>query len=202
MRSSKSQNIIGVDEVGRGPLAGPVSVCSVIMSKETYTKMKRSRKFQGLHNSKALSEKQREEWSQKIHQWKREGLLNFSYASLPAKQIDKKGIAVAIRACLSRTLKNLKVKTSDQILLDGSLFAPQQFVNQKTIIKGDEKESIISLASIVAKVRRDNFIKKISSKYPEYGLEQHKGYGTLHHRKAIKKHGMSELHRKSFCKNI
>ena len=194
--------IIGIDEVGRGPLAGPVSVVAVLMTKKNYLKLKRSRKIKSLHNSKVLSEKAREEWYEKVLNWKKDGLLDFAYASTSSKIIDSKGIAKAIRMCVTKVLKRLEVADNTKILLDGSLYAPEGFKNQKTIIQGDEKESIISLASIVAKVRRDNYMKKLAKQYSKYGFEVHKGYGTEKHRNAIKKHGMCKIHRRSFCSNL
>ena len=87
-------------------------------------------------------------------------------------------------------------------MLDGSLYAPEKYKNQQTIIKGDEKIPIISAASVVAKVYRDNMMKKMHEKYPQYGFDAHKGYGTVAHIAAIKKHGLSAIHRRSFCRNI
>jgi ribonuclease HII len=87
------------------------------------------------------------------------------------------------------------------VRLDGGLKAPKNFKKQKTIIKGDEKEKIIAWASITAKVSRDALMRRAAKKYPQYGFEVHKGYGTVKHRQAIKRHGMSLIHRRSFCKN-
>ena len=89
-----------------------------------------------------------------------------------------------------------------EVRLDGGLHAPAEFKNQKTIIRGDEKEKIIAWASILAKVSRDSLMRKASRKFPEYGFEIHKGYGTARHRSAISKHGLSPLHRKTFCTRI
>jgi ribonuclease HII len=88
------------------------------------------------------------------------------------------------------------------IRLDGSLKAPKEFIHQETIIKGDEKDPLIALASIVAKETRDSYMVKLSSKYPKYGFEKHKGYGTKEHRVAVKKNGLTEVHRKSYCTNL
>jgi ribonuclease HII len=201
----KHQFILGIDEAGRGPLAGPVAVGGVWMKKEEYLKLKRKKAFKGLHNSKALSEKQREEWYEKILEWKKEGILNFSYSTGSVKDIDNIGISPTIRKPLNRIVNITKKEPGEiEILLDGSLYAPKKYINQKTIIKGDEKESIISLASIVAKVRRDRWIVKKSGedKYRKYNLDIHKGYGTKDHRERIKKYGLSNLHRRTFCKYI
>jgi ribonuclease HII len=103
---------------------------------------------------------------------------------------------------IAKCLKKIKADVTNNILLDGSLRAPQEFHFQKTIIKGDEKEYSIGLASIAAKVIRDRKMEDFALKYPQYGFDIHKGYGTVEHRKSIKKHGPSEVHRKSFLKNI
>jgi ribonuclease HII len=114
--------------------------------------------------------------------------------------IDKKGISFAIKSCIEKAFKELKLKPQEtKVFLDGGLKAPRDFVFQETIIKGDDKILAISLASITAKVSRDNFMEKLSKKYPSYGFEVHKGYGTEKHRKAIKKYGLSGYHRISFC---
>jgi ribonuclease HII len=207
MRTAKSKvkYVVGIDEVGRGPLAGPVCVCVATMKTEDYDKLRAFGEFEDLHNSKALSEKKRNLWNEKIIQWKKEGLIGFAYISMTAKEIDDKGISVCIKECLDKGLEelNLPVDPSEvRVLLDGGLHAHEKYTDQETIIKGDETESIISLASIIAKVRRDNFMIELSEKYPDYGLEKHKGYGTVVHRAAIKEKGTTEIHRVSFCRNI
>ncbi len=194
--------VIGIDEVGRGPLAGPVSVCVLSMSFHNYEKFKKMEGREKLRDSKKLSEKKRNEWFEKIENWRKKGFLNYSYQTMNAAEIDKLGISVAIKKCVENGLGELETDSCAKILLDGSLIAPPKFKNQTTIIRGDEKEPIISLASIVAKVTRDNYMKTLAEKFPNFGLEIHKGYGTLSHRQAIKKYGLSDVHRKSFCKNI
>jgi ribonuclease HII len=102
---------------------------------------------------------------------------------------------------ISQGLNKIKLDPNKcQVLLDGSLKAPKEFINQKTIIKGDEKEKIIAWASILAKVSRDSIMTKYHKKFPQYGFQIHKGYGTDKHRTAISKYGLSEIHRKTFCK--
>lgn len=197
-KAGKVRYIIGIDEAGRGPLAGPVSigaVCIPVAFKRTFWK--------GVRNSKALSEKQREEWFAKIREAKKARKLNYAVALVGNKIIDEKGISYAIRLGMKRILKRLDVSPNDtRVLLDGSLYAPKEYIRQKTIIKGDEKEPIISLASITAKVTRDRKIVRLAHKYPKYSFEIHKGYGTRSHIKAIKKHGASALHRRSFLTKI
>ncbi|HEY9584070.1 MAG TPA: ribonuclease HII, partial [Candidatus Paceibacterota bacterium] len=119
------------------------------------------------------------------------------------KIIDRQGIAYAIRLAIKRTIKKAGLRPDNcEIRLDGSIYASKEFKNQKTIIKGDEKEPIIALASIIAKVRRDNRMKRLAKKYSGYGFEIHKGYGTKNHIKAVKKLGPSEIHRRTFISKI
>jgi ribonuclease HII len=120
-----------------------------------------------------------------------------------ASHIDKYGISHAIRKGIEDGLKKLALNPETaRILLDGSLKAPEIFTDQETIIKGDAKEKIIGLASIMAKVTRDRYMAQVAKKYPKYEFEIHKGYGTRKHCDAIERHGISALHRKSFCKRF
>lgn len=185
--------IVGVDEAGRGPLAGPVSVGLVILNSKF-----NKRFFRGIKDSKKLTEKAREEWFQKAKKAKLAGLLDFKVALVSEKVIDKQGIVRAINLGMEKCLKDLKVPLNSAIFLDGSLSASKKFKNQKTVIRGDEKIPVISLASICAKVTRDRYMVKISKKYPQYGFAVHKGYGTKVHRENIKKLGVINLHRKTF----
>ena len=193
--------IIGIDEVGRGPLAGPVTVRALMIKKAHHAGVKNLTK--GVKDSKKLSAAERVEWLARINYFRDQGLLIYCVASVSNTVIDKKGIAGAIRLALKKAITGLKIAPHTcKVLLDGSLYAPLEYKNQTTIIKGDEKEFIISLASIVAKENRDTFMKKIAEKYPTYGFEIHKGYGTAHHRKMIKKFGFSPLHRVSFTNGL
>lgn len=190
--------IIGIDEAGRGPLAGPVAVGAVKIPAGFNKNF-----FKGIKDSKQLSESDREEWSRLARHAKRLGEIDFAVALVSEKVIDKHGIAYAIRLGVKRCLKKLNVDPADtQVFLDGALKAPEEFIHQLTIIKGDEKVPSISLASILAKVTRDRRMVSIAKKFPEYDFDIHKGYGTLVHRKAILRYGLTELHRKSFLKNI
>lgn len=187
--------LVGVDEVGRGPIAGPVTVgvCVFFDPKAARASL------HGIKDSKKLSAAQREAWSAKIHELKSRGVLSFHIESLSAAYIDKKGIAWCIRTCIARSFDELKLVPEEcEVRLDGGLKAPAKFYSQKTIIKGDEKEAVIGAASIVAKVSRDAFMKKQSRRFPHYGFEVHKGYGTKAHYKALMTHGISTFHRKSF----
>ncbi len=183
---------IGIDEAGRGPLAGPVSVGAVMVKSDFDFSI-----FKNLKDSKKLSESKREEFFEVINK-----KIKYKVVMVSNKVIDKKGISFAIRFATKSLLKKLNPNIKNtKIFLDGSLKAPVEFT-QETIIKGDEKIPAISLASIMAKVTRDRYMKKISNKYPAFNFDIHKGYGTKRHIEAIKKHGPSELHRKSFISRI
>lgn len=187
--------LIGIDEAGRGPLAGPVAVGAVMVPPGFDW-----RSVRGVRDSKQLSYKQREDLYATIKQLERARELSYAVSFSSAKIIDRHGITYAIKRALYRSVMRLSV-TPDKttVLLDGGLKAPCCFSMQKTIIRGDELEPIISLASIVAKVTRDRLMVRRGDEYPEYGFEIHKGYGTLAHRRAICVHGFSPLHRKTFC---
>lgn len=209
--------LIGIDEVGRGPIAGPVAVCSFISTFEFIDLL--PKKFL-LRDSKKLSKKQRDEWFEYLRIEKEKGNCNFAVSYVSAEWIDKVGIVRSIQKALIQSLDRvapLNLKNSEffkfkaskdmqnflnpanfSIFLDGGLKAPKQYVNQETIIKGDELCPSISLASIIAKVSRDNIMKNFSIKYKEYGFDKNSGYGTKAHYQAIKKYGISEIHRKSF----
>lgn len=190
--------IVGIDEVGRGPLAGPVTLCACVVRADFDMSA-----FAGIKDSKKLSPHRREEWFQKIAALKALGHLDFAHVSVPADEIDAIGIAPAIRKALAGCLDALgAAPESTEVLLDGSLKAPDRFVAQKTIIKGDEKVPVISAASIVAKVMRDRYMEEQGKIYPAYGFEVHKGYGTSAHIKAIKANGPTPLHRRSFLTKI
>ncbi len=206
--------IVGIDEVGRGPLAGPVSVCVVVCQSKFYTKLKKDKRLPPLgKDSKKLSLESRQKYSNYLNEicrWSPSAEsadgdhLQIQIVHISNTIIDKKGLSFAIKYAIEKGIKKViqeRSLDSYQILLDGGLKAPKEFVNQKTIIKGDEKEQIIAWASILAKVSRDAIMVKSHKKFPEYGFHEHKGYGTKKHREAIKKFGLSKLHRKSFCKN-
>ena len=187
---SKIKYVVGIDEVGRGPFAGPVAVCAFIMKSDLKTSS-----FGPLKDSKKLKPKEREDIFKRLKNLKvHHGVLDYCVSYESAKRIDKIGLSKTIKNCIKKSLKNIKANPKNcLVLLDGGLKAPVEFKNQKTIIKGDEKERVIAFASIVAKVSRDALMRKLAKKYPKYGFEIHKGYGT-------KKH--CEAHRKSFFKNL
>jgi len=191
------QWIIGIDEAGRGPLAGPVTVGLVKIPANFDWEL-----VLGVNDSKKISEKKREVIFENVRELSKQGLIEYSVKSVSAKSIDAKGIALAIVRAIEAGLEDLKLNSADvAIKLDGSLKAPEQFT-QETIIGGDGKEPVIGLASIMAKVTRDRYMLEQDKKYPQYGIAQHKGYGTKAHREAIVKHGLSPIHRQSYCRNF
>ncbi len=187
--------IIGIDEVGRGPLAGPVTVCAAAVPREM--------KFHPLPNgvklddSKKLTARSRELWAKKL---KEDGVI-FAISSITPAVIDRINIAKAANRAAERSLKKLAEKKGiplkrSLIFLDGGLYVD----GGRTVIRADGRINAVKAASILAKVRRDRYMKKASFEYPEYGFEKHVGYGTKSHIAAIKKHGVSSMHRKTFCK--
>ena len=188
---------IGIDEVGRGPIAGPVAVGAFV-----FLDKKAAQFFKGVKESKQLTEQKRELWFTKILEGQKKGLIDFSVVFQSEKIIDAKGITFAIKTALRKSLEAMGLEPSNcLVLLDGGLKAPEGYKNQKTIIKGDVKEQVIALASICAKVLRDRKMREWAKKHPYYGFDVHKGYGTKKHYEAIKKYGQTALHRKSFLKH-
>lgn len=199
------KGFIGIDEVGRGPLAGPVTVSAVFINDEKYV-IKNI--FNGkIRDSKKLNKIKREEI---FNQIKKLGDVKIIYvvSSRTALHIDKNGINNSINACIQSCLKSLGKKLNQKsidikkvpIQLDGGLKLDEEFKNQSTYIKGDEKFVSIALASIVAKVARDKYMKKLAKIYTGYDWHKNVGYGTLSHRKAIRLHGITKYHRKSYLK--
>ena len=190
--------LVGIDEVGRGPLAGPVTLCALCVKEDFDFEY-----FKGIKDSKKLSAQKREEWFGKMSQLRTAGLVSFALSSVSAEEIDSMGLSHCIKKAIRTILDELTLSPLEtEIRLDGSLYAPQEFIFQKTIIKGDEKEPVISAASIVAKVTRDKMMTEYAEQYPLYGFDENKGYGTALHRKAIERYGISPIHRKSFLKKL
>lgn len=189
--------IIGIDEAGRGPLAGPLSIGVVAIPAA------RISKYKNIRDSKHLSEAAREEWFRKLKEQKNNGEIGWAVSLCSNAVIDKKGIVYALERAISRSLDRLEIDPDEcQVLLDGSLRAPAIYKRQETIIKGDEKVPAIALASILAKVHRDRKMVRLARLHSVYKFEIHKGYGTALHRKLIKKHGPSSIHRLSFLTRI
>lgn len=192
---------VGVDEAGRGPLAGPVSVAAVALMARVPLDIGMSRGT--LKDSKQLSEKKRGQWFEWLRGKQKSGRIKFTASLVGEKTIDRIGIVKAVKIGIGRCLKRLDLKPEQcRVLLDGNLAAPKVYRNQKTIIRGDEKIPLIMLASIIAKVRRDRRMIKLARVYPDYNFETHKGYGTRAHYRALNRYGLSPLHRRSFLKNF
>lgn len=190
--------IIGVDEAGRGPLAGPVAVGVAVVTEDFDWTL-----LPGVNDSKQLSEKRREEVFMVARKLKASGQLNYAVSMVSAKMIDKIGIVPAVKLAMGRALKKLDPSPEKcAVKLDGGLKASKEFLYQETIIKGDSKEKVIGLASIMAKVTRDRYMVRIAPRFAPYDFAVHKGYGTKNHRAAIKQYGLTLEHRASFCRNI
>lgn len=190
--------LIGIDEAGRGPLAGPVAVGVVKVPTDFNWGL-----IPGVGDSKKISSKKREAIFGRALQLKKEGKLDFAVMQTSASYIDAKGIVPAILLAMKRGLARVKADPKDCLIkLDGSLKAPIEF-SQETIIKGDAKELVIGLASILAKVTRDRYMETLSrkSQFINYAFDTHKGYGTKEHRKQIGLNGISTEHRASYCQN-
>ncbi len=179
--------IAGVDEVGRGPLAGPVVCASVIMPLDDL--------IEGVTDSKKLTEKKREELAKII----KDKAVACSICEIWQDEIDKINILEAVKKCMTEAVKNLSVKP-DITLVDGVDTGLK--LDAEYVIKGDLKSYTIGCASIVAKVYRDNLMKDFAKEFPEYGFEKHKGYGTKTHIEKIKEIGPCKLHRRTFIKNF
>ncbi|PKN00713.1 MAG: ribonuclease HII [Elusimicrobia bacterium HGW-Elusimicrobia-1] len=186
--------LVGVDEAGRGPLAGPVVAAAVALDNK--------RSIRGINDSKKLSPRRREELFCLISR----RALAFCAASSSRAFVDREGILKATFAACRKAVRGLEKKLGRRaarlIVFDGNLEIPRLGRNQKTLIGGDGKSACVAAASIVAKVTRDRIMRRLDAKYPEYGFAAHKGYGTRAHIAAIKKLGACPLHRKSFIKNI
>jgi ribonuclease HII len=217
--------IIGIDEVGRGALAGPVVIAAAALAHGYNIPISQYR-ILPLRDSKKLSPKQREIW---FEYFKRCPDISYAVAFVYPRQIEKRNISGAANLAALRAYKRLvsspakgrlggvyEKKTpsfspfagggrSHQIFLDGGLFLGSRAAQPtyaKTIVKADEKIPAVAIASIIAKVVRDRAMVRLAKRYPRYGFQIHKGYGTLIHRRAIKKHGLCAIHRKTFIKNL
>lgn len=186
MQSKGYKLIAGVDEVGRGPLAGPVCCACVIMPLDDL--------IDGVDDSKKLSEKKREMLFEKI----KEKAICYNIEFVSEQEIDKINILEATKKCMAKAINNMG-KTPDIVLVDAVKNLDTK-VETYSIIHGDALSYNIAAASILAKVTRDKLMVELSKKYPEYGFEKHKGYGTKQHVEAIKKYGILPIHRKSFLR--
>ena len=180
--------ICGIDEAGRGPLAGPVCAGACIL--------KKNEEILYLNDSKKLSEKRREALFLEI----KEKAVSWSVAFVDEKRIDEINILNATYEAMKKAIEGLSVKP-DMLLID-AVHIPDIDIKQVSIVKGDAASVSIAAASILAKVSRDHFMKEMDEKYPEYGFSKHKGYGTKAHYEALKKYGPSPIHRMTFLKNL
>ena len=186
--------IVGVDEAGRGPLAGPVAVGVVIAP--AFLNIKEN--FPGVADSKALSEIKREEIFALLEKYQEYGVVRYTVEFASAKLIDERGISFAVRSCIYKGVRTLAPDASGhRVYLDGLLKAPSEYA-QETVVGGDATVPIISLASVAAKVRRDRLMRRLAKRYPRWGFGEHKGYGTPAHYAAIKKFGVCALHRRTY----
>lgn len=185
--------IVGVDEVGRGPLAGPVVASAVCFEKKFSHSW-----WDEIYDSKRVSPVKREELAKKISEF---SICATGVSSVA--EIEQLNILQASLLAMKRAVEELPIELKSAIILiDGKFPIPKFSVEQKTIIKGDSSVHSIAAASIVAKVARDNLMKQLNDEFPLYGFAKHKGYGTKVHIEAIKKYGLSPVHRVSFCGNI
>ncbi|MBR3162690.1 MAG: ribonuclease HII [Clostridia bacterium] len=181
--------ICGIDEAGRGPLAGPVVVASVIMPKDSM--------IEGVNDSKKISEKKRE----KLYDLITAEAVSYGVGIISQEEIDEINILNATKKGLTDSLKELKTKP-DIILVDALRDIDTLKIPYRSVIKGDAKIYSIACASIIAKVTRDRIMREWDKIYPQYGFSSHKGYGTAKHISAIKEYGLSPLHRKSFTQKF
>ena len=182
-------SICGIDEAGRGPLAGPVVVAAVIMPRNSM--------IEGVNDSKKVSEKKREVLYEQILQ----EAISYGIGIIDQKEIDNINILNATKKGLTTAVQALTVKP-DRIIVDALEHIDTCHIPYTSIIKGDAKCYSIAAASIIAKVTRDRIMRQWDKIYPKYGFAKHKGYGTKAHIEAIKEYGLTPIHRLSFVKNI
>lgn len=188
-RSKGYKLVCGVDEAGRGPLAGPVCAAAVILPDNC--------EIEGLNDSKKISEKKREALFDII----KEKAIAYSIAYGSLEEIEEYNILEATYLAMNRAIEGLNTK-ADFALIDGNRVPKGIKIPCETVVKGDSKSCSIAAASILAKVTRDRLMLEYDKKYPQYLFAQHKGYGTKAHYEAIKQHGVCEIHRLSFLKNV
>ncbi|MBQ6796967.1 MAG: ribonuclease HII [Clostridia bacterium] len=181
--------VCGVDEAGRGPLAGPVCAAAVILPKNTI--------IDGNNDSKKLTEKKREALFDII----KEKAISYGIAFATHEEIDEINILQATYLAMRRAVEQLNIPP-DLAMIDGNRIPPDLPCEARCIIKGDALSSSIACASVLAKVTRDRYMLEMSEKYPEYNFAKHKGYGTKEHIEALRKYGMCPIHRRSFLKKI
>ena len=187
----KQRVAAGIDEVGRGPLAGPIIACAVIFSPKT----KSSKIPSKLRDSKKLSAKQREKYYQLFLKHPN---IQWGIGKITEKTIDRINIYQATKLAMERAVHNLSRKIVPGFLYIDGIMEINVSIPQKTMVRGDETIQLCAMASIIAKVTRDRFMMNYHKKYPHYGFNLHKGYGTRLHIAMLKKYGPCSIHRKSF----
>lgn len=185
---NKYKYLCGVDEAGRGPLAGPVCAAAVVLADNSF--------IEGIKDSKKLSEKKREELYDKIIN----EAIAYSICLVDEKRIDEINILNATHEAMNKAVNSLSVKP-DFVLIDGNSIKGMN-IPHECVVKGDDKCNSIGAASILAKVTRDRYMLKMHEQYPEYGFDKHKGYPTKLHYEMIEKHGILPIHRLSYLKKI
>lgn len=188
-RQNGYKMVCGVDEAGRGPLAGPVCAAAVILPDNCV--------IEGLNDSKKISEKKREILFDII----KEKAIAYSVAYGSLEEIEKYNILEATYIAMNRAIDGLEIK-ADFALIDGNRVPKGIYIPCETVVKGDSKSYSIAAASILAKVTRDRLMLEYDKQYPQYHFAQHKGYGTKAHYEAINQHGICKIHRRSFLKNV
>ena len=212
--------LIGVDEAGRGCLAGPVVAGACLLSRKFFESQKAIELSVGINDSKQLSAPTRAEQFELMINLREQGFLDFAIAFGTVEEIEELNILGATRLAMKRTLEKLagrqvewalplseidgplfKSASKVHILVDGRPLKPFQYTHTG-LVKGDSKSLAIAMASIAAKVVRDREMERLAEQYPEYGVGRHKGYGTAYHRAALKKHGALAIHRKLFLRKV
>jgi ribonuclease HII len=198
--------IVGIDEVGRGALAGPVTVAAAMLAIDANGRVAHA-PFRSLKDSKKLSPAQREDWARRF---RANSGLRFAIARVYPRGIERLNISAAANLAASRAfsrlLKDHKLPARTEVYLDGGLFLGSKLRQQKawtairvqTLVKADEKIPAVAAASIIAKVSRDRFMTRLAKQYPEYSFDIHKGYGTAVHLRALRKNGLCAPHRLTF----
>lgn len=193
--------IIGIDEAGRGPLAGDVFACAVLISKQDILQYQNDKIIDWIKDSKKVTEKRRNQ----VFKYTKDK-FNHKVKSISNKIIDQINILEATKLAWQESLDEILLEipfdSKVLILIDGNIGLENDFYPIKPIVKGDSKHFCIALASIIAKVTRDNYMIMQDKDYPEYDFAKHKGYGTELHRVKIKELGLSSIHRKTFCKKL
>lgn len=194
--------LIGIDEAGRGPLAGPVIVCGVCIQKNHFNDITHLDWIDAINDSKKLSPRKREWLFEKLLELRNQHILDFITCGIDAATIDRINILAATTQGMIRVVEHLFTKNkAEEILIDGNPVKNFPFPH-RGIVGGDGKSICIAMASIIAKVTRDRIMTAFDRKYPVYKFAQHKGYGTAAHIQAIRTYGLSPIHRQTFCRKL